>query len=197
MIEITALSDSDLTERLKMFVVDERRCLAEVLEHLAEFDHRKLYGGHGHASSFIYCTKALGYAEEAAYRRIYVAKLARQFPGIFNRIRTGRITLNAVVLLGPHLTGENHRSLLDWACGRPRRDIERKVASLAPSASAASIDVIGEVLYRISYCAARSASADPTCQLNSADSLSSPPIVRLLIAVGALSGVVPAPVVNV
>jgi hypothetical protein len=140
--EIEALSDDELTDRLRLLVIDERRCCVAVVLHLAEFQRRQLAESKGFSNLFIYCTKVLGFSEEAAYKRIRVISLVKKFPGSLNRLEEGRITFNALVLLGPHLTSENHRNLLDWARGKTRRDIEMKVAALSPIPTPPAHDMI-------------------------------------------------------
>jgi 5-methylcytosine-specific restriction endonuclease McrA len=142
MMDLQSLSDKELTERLQRFVVAERGNTAAMVAHLAEFGCRRLYETEGHSSLFIYCTKVLKYSEDEAYKRIHAARAARHFPSIIRRLEEGKITLNAVVLLSSHLTPKNYRSLLDWACGKSRRELEKKVADLAPQAKPSSTDII-------------------------------------------------------
>ncbi|MEK7859190.1 MAG: HNH endonuclease signature motif containing protein [Elusimicrobiota bacterium] len=126
------LTDDDLVARLKACVGKENEDVAAVIEHLMEFDRRRLHSREGQPSSFVYCTKVLGYAEGAAYRRIYCARAARAFPSIVGLLREGQIHLEAVALLAPRLDEDNWQELLAWAKGKSCREIEFKVASLAP-----------------------------------------------------------------
>lgn len=130
--ELARLSDDEVTKGLAAAVREERLCRVKVMEFLVEFDRRDLSSRKGYSSLFRYCTEVLGYSEDSAYKRMQVSRAARRFPSIISRLRDGRLTLNAVVLLGPHLTSENYRGLLDWASGKKRRDIEMKIAGLAP-----------------------------------------------------------------
>lgn len=132
MLDLTALSDRELTEKLELSVHRERESTADVIAHLAEFDRRKIYGGLSYSSLFAYCTKALGYSEDAAYKRIYTARAARKYPSIIRRLETGEITLAAVTLLASHLNSDNHRQLLEKARGKTRRELEIMVCQLAP-----------------------------------------------------------------
>src|SRR3954468_14521092 len=55
---------------------------ADLLLHLGELDHRRLYRDHACPSMFSFCLRELGFSEDAAYRRIVVARAARRFPAL-------------------------------------------------------------------------------------------------------------------
>jgi hypothetical protein len=97
-----------------------------------ELDVRRLYLGEGYSSMFSYCTQALHLAEGAAYNRIESARAARRFPMILSDLEDGSLTLTTVRLLAPHLTVENHETVLASARHKRKRDIEQIVASLNP-----------------------------------------------------------------
>jgi hypothetical protein len=104
-----------------------------------ELDARRLYLGEGCSSLFTYCTQVLHLAEGAAYNRIEAARAARRFPPIIEALDEGSLTLTAVRLLAPHLTPENHLSVLASARHKPKAHIERLVASLNPKPAAPAI----------------------------------------------------------
>jgi 5-methylcytosine-specific restriction endonuclease McrA len=126
------LSDEDLEDRLKRLAAIEHRALAWLLGHLGEFDRRKLYAERGHPSLFSYCTRVLGYSEQAAYKRIQAARAARHHPILLERIASGTTTLAAAVILAPHLRTDNAASLLESASGKSKRELEDMAARLAP-----------------------------------------------------------------
>jgi 5-methylcytosine-specific restriction endonuclease McrA len=127
---LALLSDGELLAATECFAGDERRTTAELVALLAELDTRKLYLGEGYSSLFTYCTQRLHLSESAAYGRITAARAARRFPILFARLAEGEVTLTSISLLAPHLTDDNHESLLDAARHASRRDVERLVASL-------------------------------------------------------------------
>ncbi len=131
--DLKTLDDTQLTLRLEEAVRREHSCLAAVLEHLMEFDDRRLYAKLGYPSLFAYCTLQLGYAENAAYRRVYAARLARKFSGLLSLLDKGKLHLEALALVGPLLTAENHEELLRRVGGMSKREVERFVAGLAPT----------------------------------------------------------------
>lgn len=126
------LSDDALLSRVKHLAAREREAMILLIAHLAELDERRLYLGEGFSSLFTYCTQVLHLSEHAAYGRIEVARAARRFPAILERLEEGSVTLTTVGLLAPHLTEANHRELLDAARDQSKRQVEELIARLHP-----------------------------------------------------------------
>src|SRR5262245_30631454 len=103
-----------------------------MLAHLAEVDARKLYLPAAHPSMFSYCVHELGLPEETAFKRIRVARAARQYPTILEAIAEGRLHLSSVVALAPHLTSENAEDLLAAAGRRSKAELEQLLAERFP-----------------------------------------------------------------
>lgn len=127
------LTDQELSARLPILASKEREDLATLLVHLEEFDRRKLYREEGCHSIFAYCTGKLHYAEPAAFRRIYAARVLREHPEVAGMLREGRLHLEGLTLLGPRLAGPDGPELLAQAQGKSKRDIERLVCALEPA----------------------------------------------------------------
>jgi 5-methylcytosine-specific restriction endonuclease McrA len=133
LVAASALSDQDLLACLERLAGREREALAELVGHLAALDSRAvLYAAQGYGSLFGYCTQALRLSEDAACNRIEAARACRRFPLILELLASGSLTLTSVRLLAPHLTAENHESVLTRARHKTRREIETLVAELAP-----------------------------------------------------------------
>jgi len=129
----SGLSNEDLLTRIAALAGKEREASVELVAHLAELDTRSsLYAAHGHGSLFTYCTEVLLISEDAACNRIYAARACRRFPVILDALASGALSLTSVRMLSPHLTAENHETVLGKASGRSRREIEALVAELAP-----------------------------------------------------------------
>jgi len=129
----SGLSNEDLLTRIAALAGKEREASVELVAHLAELDTRSsLYAAHGHGSLFTYCTEVLLLSEDAACNRIYAARACRRFPVILDALASGALSLTSVRMLSPHLTAENHETVLGKASGRSRREIEALVAELAP-----------------------------------------------------------------
>ena len=139
MIDLSALSDGDLTEHLRRAVAAERENAAEVVRSLMEVDRRRLYAAMGYHSLFYYCMRFLGYSEDETAKRIHAARAAERFPSIVTRLEEGKTSLTAINLVAPLLTPENHRSVLDSARGKTKREVQMIVARLAPKPEVAEV----------------------------------------------------------
>src|SRR3990167_511144 len=118
------LSDREVLARVHDAVRDERVATARLIALLMELDARRLYLGEGYSSLFTYSTQVLHLSEHAAFNRIEAARAARRFPVILELLASGALHLEAVRLLAPHLTAENHGELLEAARQRSKRDVE-------------------------------------------------------------------------
>lgn len=124
------LSDGELRIKLPELVRRERGAIAEVIEHLGEFDERRLYLPEACSSLFAYCTERLGYSADEAIKRVRVARLARSFPETLEELRAGRIHLTGLFLLSQHANESNVAELLEAARGA--REIEEMLARRFP-----------------------------------------------------------------
>ncbi len=106
--------------------------LARILAHLATVDERRAAERLAFPSLYAYCTRQLGYSEAEAYLRIRAARAARAYPRILTMIARGEIHITAIARIAPHLTPENHRSLLAKAARRTQEQLDRLLAELAP-----------------------------------------------------------------
>jgi hypothetical protein len=129
---IASLGNSELLARTRELVERSSRVEADLLLHLAEVDERKLYRDLAFPSMFAYCVDELGFSEDAAYNRIFVARASRRFPALLDAIRSARLHLHGARLVAAHLTEQNCAALLAEAARKSSRDIERIVARLSP-----------------------------------------------------------------
>ena len=118
--------------RVAELATQSRAVGAELIDHLAEVDARRLFARAGYGSLFVYCRDGLHMSEFEAYNRIVATRAARRFPLILELLADGAINLTTVRLLAPHLTPHNHREVLQSARGLRKRQLEALVASLAP-----------------------------------------------------------------
>ena len=128
----TNVSDRDLLEATSRAAADERHATVDLIELLGEIDARRLYLSEGCASLFVFCTRELKLSEHEAYHRIEAARAARVFPVILDHLRDGALTLTSVTLLRPHLTPHNADALITAALAKPKREVERQMAAIAP-----------------------------------------------------------------
>ena len=126
------LSDADLISRMPALVLVEHGAVTDVVEHLVEIDRRRLYLEQACPSLYAYCFERLGYTEDAALKRIRVARLAAQLPRVLDELRSGAIQLTGLLLLAPRLTEDNAEALLTEARGKSRSKLEQILARWFP-----------------------------------------------------------------
>ena len=131
-LELTQLTDEALVAETKRMAAVERQATAELLLLLIEFERRGLHLALGYSSMFMYCTRALLMSEQAAYKRITVARAARRYPAIVDLLVTGALTLSSVKILAPRLTDENVDAMLEAARGKSTREVEGLIAVAHP-----------------------------------------------------------------
>jgi hypothetical protein len=126
------LTDGDLEQGLSRLVAAECEATAEIVEHITEFERRRLFAPRSFPSMFDYCTRMLGYSEGAAYLRIYAGRLSLEYPEVLDLLRTRKLHLTAIRTVGPHLKPENSRDLLARASHRSERELKFLIAERSP-----------------------------------------------------------------
>src|SRR3954462_15940486 len=129
---LAQLTDASLHCELKRLVDSSNSLTAQLLAQLAEVDARGIHRERACPSLYTYCVYELRMSEDEAQRRCRAARLARQFPILLVMLAEASLHLTGILLLGPHLTEENHAELLARARFRTKREIERLVAETAP-----------------------------------------------------------------
>ena len=129
---LDSLSNEQLLARLPVLCSEERRATAKVIVYLAEVERRKLYLQEACSSLFAFCVERLGYSEQAALKRMRVARLYLELPQILDELKSGALHLTGLFLLSGHLTEDNVESLLAEARGKTRRELELVIARWFP-----------------------------------------------------------------
>ena len=129
---LRVIPDDELLHRLGELVAQSRRVEADLVAHIGEVDERRLYARFAFPSMFAYCTQALRLSEAEAYRRITVARAARQHPSLLARLGDGRLHLSGAATLVSILAVDNAEAVLDRATHLTKRQIEELVAELSP-----------------------------------------------------------------
>jgi hypothetical protein len=126
------LSDQELLTHTRRLVGKSNQLFAALLVHLAEVETRGLHRKRLCASLYTYCIYELRFSEDAAARRSSAARLVKQFPILFDAIASGELHLTGLLMLGPHLTPENHVEVLGRAKFRTKKEIAKLVRELNP-----------------------------------------------------------------
>jgi hypothetical protein len=125
------MTDKELVSKLKSLVSEERRIIAEVLDHLREVDRRKLYADYGCQSLWEFCVRELGYSEGCAMRRISSMRLIREIPEVREDLLEGRQTLSSLASAQQYFrtekieSVEEKREILSQLEGKSSRECEK------------------------------------------------------------------------
>ena len=147
-------SNRDLLRDFDARVARNHTELATLLTRIAEIDERRLYLEQGYPSMKAFLVQRMRLpTENAAYKRLTAARLARKHPGILVALYDGRLHLRGVLTLAPHLTSANVDELvaaaLDKTCFElevmlaqriPRPDMPERLDALAAPAAPPSHD---------------------------------------------------------
>ncbi len=125
---LTELSDTALLQEADRLAATEREATATLIAALREVDARRLYLAEGYSCMFFYCTRRLSLSEQAAYRRIEVARVSRAVPEVLDALQAGALNLTTSLLIAPHLTRDNQRELIAGASFKSKRDVERFIS---------------------------------------------------------------------
>ncbi len=106
---LKSLSNEQLLSQTKNLVQKERKLAIQVIGHLSEIEHRKLYLRRGFSSLFDYTVKELGYSEGSAYRRIKAMKLCREIPETTSKLKTGSLNLTTASQLQTFFEKQNKK----------------------------------------------------------------------------------------
>ena len=126
------LADDALLDGLHSLVEHDHITTAELLAHIGEIARRRLFFPMGYPSMQAYCVKVLHLSEDAASKRVQVARKGWLLPQIFEAIADGRVHLSGMKLLVPFIDEENVDELIDAATHRTKREIELLLAERFP-----------------------------------------------------------------
>jgi hypothetical protein len=129
---VSHFSDRALLHDLKSLVAHDRRTTAVLLTRIAEVEERQLYRQAAYDSMFAYCLHELHFSEDAAYRHLNAARVARRFPAVLVALAEGRLHVRAVLMLARHLTSGNADQLVAAATYKTRAEIEILLAQRFP-----------------------------------------------------------------
>ena len=118
----------------------ESGATAGLLACLAVFDERRAFSDLGYPSMLEYCQRDLGLSEDVAKKYLRAARIARGRPVLFDMLADRRLSVSAVLVLGPCLESGTHDDLIAAAVGKSREDIEWLIASRCPQPEMLSLE---------------------------------------------------------
>ena len=126
--DLETMTDDELWSYALRLAMNERQATWDFVEALAAIDARNLHEKRQFVSLFACCIHRFKLSESAAYRRIRAARALRLVPEIGGWFRDGRLTLEGIALLHPHLRDADARTLVEKACGLRTSEIEALIA---------------------------------------------------------------------
>jgi 5-methylcytosine-specific restriction endonuclease McrA len=129
---VTQKPDDVLMRDLTSIVQRDRHTTAELLSHIAEVDRRGLCRAAAYPNMYMYCFKELHMSEDEAFKRIRVARAARDYPVLLEMLGDGRLHLSGALTLVPALTRDTADELLSGAVHKTRAQIELLLAERFP-----------------------------------------------------------------
>ena len=128
--ELSALTNSELTVSLKNLTGTEREVAVKILFHLIELENRKAYRELGYGSLFEYCVHGLGYSTGAAHRRTSAAEVLRTNPEVEALLLSGELTLCTVSRAARKI--ESNEITVSEITQKSTREVELLVAYANP-----------------------------------------------------------------
>jgi hypothetical protein len=125
-------SNGELLLDFNACVTRDCKSFAVLLTRIAEIDDRRLYLPEGYSCMKDFLVARMRLTEDAAYKRLTAARLARQYTGILVGLSDGRLTLRAVLMLGRRLHPSNADQLVRAALDKTRFELEVLLAERFP-----------------------------------------------------------------
>src|SRR5262249_4894627 len=110
----------------------ERSNGARLLAYIAEFDQRRAWREAGYNCMSAYLVGEFNISDESAYKRTNAARVAYQYPLLFEAVADGRLHLSAIILLGPRIAPGNVDHLVAIASHQTCEEIRRLLAESFP-----------------------------------------------------------------
>ena len=126
------IQDERLLAECKLAVLREKKSTAEVLEYLAEIDHRRLWIKEGYGSLYDFCIRYLNYSEGETHRRIQACRLSAKVKELKPLLEEGALSLTTLSLLSPYLNNDNAKEILPKVISQSTRQVERVLTEAFP-----------------------------------------------------------------
>src|SRR5262252_6829714 len=102
-IQVSRLSNEALLQELEESVAQDCPHTARQVALIGEIERRRLYAPAGYPSMYRYCIGHLHLSEAAAYKRIWVARVARKHPAVLAALAEGRVHLAGLHVMAKRL----------------------------------------------------------------------------------------------
>ncbi len=139
-----ALTVAKLLDETRSLLAARAENTADLLQHLAEIDSRRLYEPAAFPSMLAFCVGELRMAEDSAEKKIQAVRAIQRCPALLDAIADGKLTLSAVNLIASRLTPENVGELVTLAAHRSCAEIRARLVE-SDRASAPTPDLLAQV----------------------------------------------------
>lgn len=135
-IALDELIDEELLTETEKLVMDERRLLLDVLQHLREIQKRKLFSEIGYTSLHDYAVRHLKYSDDQAARRIAAMRLLTELPVLAPKVERGELSLTTMAMASRffkeeeksiEMSQERKIEVIEGIVGLSTREAERKL----------------------------------------------------------------------
>ena len=137
---ISSQRDPAIATEARQHSRQESGATAGLLACLAVFDERRSYADLGFSSMLEYCQRDLALSEDVAKKYLRASRIARERPVLFDMLADRRLSVSAVLILGPWLESDTNDDLIAAAVGRSREEIEWLIASRCPQPEMLSLE---------------------------------------------------------
>ncbi|MEQ1831736.1 MAG: HNH endonuclease [Candidatus Eisenbacteria bacterium] len=138
---ISSQRDPVIATEARQHSRQESGATAGLLACLAVFDERRAFGDLGYSCMLDYCQRDLALSEDVAKKYLRAARIARARPVLFDMLADRRLSVSAVLTLGPWLESGGHDDLIAAAVGRSREEIEWLIAERCPQPEMLALEV--------------------------------------------------------
>jgi len=111
-IPVFRLSNDALVQELEESVAQDCPHTAPQVALIAEVERRRLYAPAGYPSMYTYCVGELKLSEEAAYKRLRVARASRGYPRVLAALAQGQVHLSGLTLLAHYINPVNKDAVI-------------------------------------------------------------------------------------
>jgi hypothetical protein len=132
--DLLSLEGETVLNKFDTLLIHRSRMNAALLVYIAVIDSRNLYLARGFESMKGFLIGRMALTEDAAAKRLQVARLAKQMPRLFAALAKGELSVYDVRLLAARLTPENVDSLVDECAHKSADEIGRILATHFPRA---------------------------------------------------------------
>ncbi len=137
------LENQQILNQIRKMAKDEQSLTLQVIELIAEVEHRKIFLNLGFGSLFDFVTQDLGYDPSSAARRIHAARAIRVVPEIKEKIADGSLSLSVVSQAqnffrkkaqdsGQKISVEEKTEVFQILENKTTREAERELFKIAP-----------------------------------------------------------------